>query len=232
MNTPRENYRLLFDQCILCRSKPPEAQSGFCSACTDDLPRIRQHCPRCYLQQDQPNLCRRCFNAEHRFDRAYALFDYRFPVDQLIAGAKYHDRPAHIAALAQLFCSQLPAERLNANANRLIIPMPMHPTRLRERGFNQSEILAKVIQHYSGYPLSTKLLRKIRHTPGQMTLKRNERLSNLRNSFSCEPLPCRDIILVDDVVTTGTSASEASRVLRRAGAEKIEVWSLVRTASD
>ena len=111
----------------------------------------------------------------------------------------------------------------------LLVPVPLHRSRERVRGFNQAELIASRI----GLPIATRLLRRRKNTPSQTGLTRNERKRNLAGAFEIrgEAAGCK-IILVDDVYTTGSTMNEIARTLKRAGAERVEVLTVARVASD
>lgn len=111
----------------------------------------------------------------------------------------------------------------------LLIPVPLHPQRLRERGFNQALLLAKEMSHRTGIPFRKRLLRKSRPTPPQVNLSGGEREKAVRGSFyttRSEDVKGRSILLVDDVYTTGATVNECARALLKAGAERVDVLTL------
>ncbi len=111
-----------------------------------------------------------------------------------------------------------------------ILPVPLHPSRERERGFNQAYILAKLLSRRHGVPVLKGLLRRIRPTPPQAG-KRRERIRNVRGAFRVhhpEQIRGRSILLVDDVYTTGATVNECARVLMKAGARGVWVYTLAR----
>jgi len=121
---------------------------------------------------------------------------------------------------------------INKTDGLLIIPVPLHPKRLRERGFNQSLILARHVAAFLGAELDYLSLRRIRYTPPQTGLDSNERRKNVRRAFELPDrklVKGRTIILVDDVSTTGNTLNECARVLKRAGSEKVFCLVLART---
>jgi len=111
----------------------------------------------------------------------------------------------------------------------LLIPVPLHPKRLRERGFNQSLLLVKELSHRTGIPYEKRLLQKKRQTLPQVELSGREREKEVRNSFRIikrEALLGKTILLVDDVYTTGATVNECAKVLLAAGAERIDVFTI------
>jgi ComF family protein len=134
----------------------------------------------------------------------------------------------HLAtALSRLFCEQLPG---SLPRPELIIPIPLHPRRQQERGFNQSLELSRVVATELGIKLDWRVCRRIRATPPQSGLDQRSRKKNLRASFVADDsLNGRHIVLFDDVITTGATITAASQALSRAGAARIDVWALART---
>jgi competence protein ComFC len=113
----------------------------------------------------------------------------------------------------------------------LLVPVPLHMKRLRERGFNQALLLVKELSKRTGIPYAERALKKIKDTPFQITLKKRERRKNLRRAFQVkdpEAIKGKAVMLVDDVYTTGTTVNECSRALRRAGAEGVVVLTVAR----
>jgi ComF family protein len=113
-----------------------------------------------------------------------------------------------------------------------LIPVPLHADRLRERGFNQAVELARPIARHFGLPLNLKGVRRVLPTPPQSDLSRKQRLKNIRGAFEvvqgiAQPVSGH-VVIIDDVMTTGSTADELAKVLRRAGAERVEVWVCAR----
>jgi len=112
----------------------------------------------------------------------------------------------------------------------LLVPVPLHAERIRERGFNQAIEIARIVGRRMQIPVAARAAVRYRATPPQVDLPREQRLRNLRGAFSVEiPPGIRHVALVDDVVTTGATTSELARVLKRAGAETVEAWAIART---
>jgi ComF family protein len=150
-------------------------------------------------------------------------------VDYLLKELKFH----HQLTVARLLGDWL-GEMLVHRQTPLpecIIPVPLHPARLRERGFNQALELARPIARRCNIPLVTKAVRRIRHTTPQVQLDLKARRGNVRGAFSANQMVLsRHVAVIDDVITTGNTITEVARVLRSAGVEEIEVWSCARTA--
>jgi ComF family protein len=160
--------------------------------------------------------------------KAWTLYPYLPPLQDAICLFKYRGKVSLAKPLGRLMIAAIPAS-LDAD---LVIPVPLHPTRLREREFNQSLLLADQVATHLHLPLSfTNLVRIVPSEP-QSTLSRKERMKNLRRAFAVrhpEQVAQKRILLIDDVFTTGTTVNECAKVLRKAGAEAVFVLTLART---
>jgi ComF family protein len=221
---------LLPSTCLLCGAAGT-AEQDLCAGCAADLPRNTPACPGCALPLAavQTGLCEHCRSRPQPFDRAFVPFRYRPPVDFLIRGLKFTGRLSHARLLGELFAATL-AER-NAPLPDCIIPVPLHPLRLRERGFNQALELARATGRHFGIPLLAEGLRRVRHTTPQIQLDAQRRQTNLLGAFVIgRPLIGSRVALVDDVITTASTVAECARVLRGGGATDIEIWAIGRAA--
>ncbi|MCP4598080.1 ComF family protein [Neptuniibacter sp.] len=227
MKKPIVNYRSIINQCILCRTSS-SLSSGFCQSCFDDLPWLQEHCQICALPLPASNselICANCLKKAPTFRKVTALFEYRFPIDQLISSIKYNGKAQYIGHLSRL-CEEKLA---HLNQFDCIIPIPMHRVSLFKRGFNQSELLASQLSKALGIPIDKNSLKKVRNTPKQMQLERKQRLRNQQGAFHCVKLSQRHVLLIDDVMTTGATLESASQALMAAGALTIEVLVIART---
>ena len=209
---------LLPGSCLLCASN--SASSLLCPACTADLPQLPAAlCPQCGEETTLGERCGACLKDPPAFARTIALFRYEFPVDRLIQALKY----GHQLALATWLGHRL-GDRLVAEDYDLLLPLPLHPSRLRTRGFNQSLEIARVTSKTLAIPMNPAILTRIRATPPQAELPLKERGRNVRGAFECaRDLAGKRILIVDDVMTTGSTLREAARILKLHGAGEITV---------
>jgi ComF family protein len=209
----------------------------FCRRCWDQIaPLEGPSCPRCHvpfasmaaISHSPAQLCGDCRRVPPAFTEAWALYPYIPPLQEAICLFKYKGKLGLVDWLAALMCTRLP-QSLDVD---LIMPVPLHPVRLREREFNQSLLLADRLSRHLRVPLSyTNLVRAV-PTDAQTSLTRQARLKNLRKAFlvtSPDDLQEKRILLVDDVYTTGTTVNECAKVLRRAGSGPVSVVTLART---
>ena len=223
--------------CLLCGAAGT-AGLDLCAGCLNDLPRNLAACPCCATPSSAgwTGPCARCQAQPPVFDRAFIPFRYQPPVDFLITRLKFGGRRAHARLAYARLLSDLFAAALAERGEPLpdcIVPVPLHPRRLRERGFNQSLELARAAARRFGIPLWIHGLRRVRHTAPQTQLDARQRQTNPLGAFAlAAPPPGIRIALMDDVVTTGSTVAECARVLRAGGATAIEIWAIGRTGGD
>jgi ComF family protein len=215
--------QLLPSTCLLCGGNAEE--SVLCAGCIGDLPELPDHtCPHCSEPTTHGERCGACLKDPPHFARTFALYRYDFPADRLVHALKY----GHQLALAAWFGQRL-GERIAGHAFDAIIPLPLHPNRLRERGFNQSGEIARQLQIPTKIPVDRSSLLRTRETPPQAELPLKARHKNVRGAFECRTdFTGRRILLVDDVMTTGATANECARVLRLHGAAEVSVAVVAR----
>jgi ComF family protein len=217
-------------RCALCA-----AASGpllVCAACAADLPTVTTACPVCALPAKRAALCAGCLSAPPPFAATIAALVYAFPVDRLIQRIKYGGDIALIdwaaATLAAVVRTQLDARRA-ADRPEHIVALPLSASRQRERGFNQAGEVAIRVAAATALPVSAPLER-VGGGPPQAALPWSARRRNVRGAFAVRrPVGGARIALVDDVMTTGATLAEASRVLIDAGAARVECWVVART---
>lgn len=214
---------LVPQSCLLCGA--PSGVAQLCAGCEADLPWLpRNRCAVCALPLPSGTVCGPCLRRPPRFDRVTAVFAYRFPVDALIQAFKYGGRLPLARVLGEALA------RTVARDVEAIVPMPLAPGRLAERGFNQALEIARAVARRTGLPLLPFACRKLVETPPQAALPWKERAKNVRRAFACDAnLTGRRIAVVDDVLTTGATLNELARVLRKAGAREISGWVVART---
>ncbi|MDP1534768.1 MAG: ComF family protein [Rubrivivax sp.] len=217
-------------QCEVCRSWAGER---LCSDCVSRFTPARWRCGRCALRLGaaQP-LCGQCLNEPAPQQRTVCVADYDFPWDRLIADFKFQGDVELAAVLARRLDAALTAT--NAPAPDIVLPVPLAPARLAERGYNQAWELARRVARVRALPARADVLLRPLATPHDAGLSRAQRLANLRAAFMVDPrrrdaIAGRQVALVDDVMTTGATAAEATRTLLRAGAAAVDVWVLART---
>jgi ComF family protein len=215
--------RLIAPSCLLCSGR--SAGALLCAHCSNDLPRLDQtRCDTCALPITAGTRCGACLSQMPAYDHVCAPYTYAFPVDALVQGLKYRS----LLAIAPLFGHAI-AESLDERPD-VLIPMPLAGARLRERGFNQSQEIARHLARASGIPLLAHACRRVRDTPPQTALPWKERAKNIRRAFVCDAdLGGRHVAIVDDVMTTGATLNELARNLKKAGAARVSGLVAART---
>jgi ComF family protein len=223
----RVHFALLPPHCLLC-GQSGSHRRDLCDACAADLVRNRIACPRCALPTETPApLCGECLLHEPPFATAFAPFVYASPLDQLVTRLKFGRNLAAGRVLSELWIDALRAA--SPSLPDALIPVPLHPERLRERGYNQALELARPLAKAFEIRLCDAVLVRTRATAAQSNLDAPERHRNLRGAFTIADgvLPAH-VAIVDDVMTTGATLRECARTLLRAGAERVDAWVLAR----
>lgn len=221
---------LLPQVCVVCKAK---AESHLCVGCRTKLPRINYGCVRCGRELTQNALiCGECLKHPPPFARTIAPFFYAAPIDQLIIALKFHGRLLHAKLLGELLAEHLTEYYRDHPKPELIIPMPLHKTRLQERGFNQALEIAKPIAKKLNVPLERYHCKRIKNTAAQTSLTADERRVNVKKAFAVAHTMPAHIAVIDDVITTGSTITEFCKVLRHSGAVTIDVWCCARSHRD
>jgi ComF family protein len=227
---------LLPPQCHCCEKFLEEGQRGICPDCLSEIhwiePPLCSVCGTPFVSKevgDHP--CGSCLTKRKYFTMARALGYYEGPLREAIHRWKYQGK-THLNS----FFGEWMAEGLHRYWDSaffdLLIPVPLHPQRLKERGFNQALLLVKELSRRTGIPYRKQILKKSRPTLPQVDLSGKEREKEVRGSFQVmevEAVEGKSILLVDDVYTTGATVNECSRVLLTGGAERVDVFTLAHT---
>lgn len=214
--------------CILCGAGLA-GEIDFCAGCHADLPWLGHSCPGCaspLVAAGTAVHCGRCQRRPPPFERAVAALRYEFPADRLVQSFKFEGRLSYGASLGRLL-----AECIAAGSEELpecLVPVPLHPARLAERGYNQAQELSRAVAKRLRMPIAAGLARRRRPTAMQTGLDAAARRRNVRDAFEIRGRPPRSVAIVDDVLTTASTVGELARALRAAGAARIEVWALAR----
>ena len=224
------HWPMLSSQCEVCRRW---SGARLCPSCLARFSAPLPRCGRCALAIGiAAAQCGTCLQRPPPFARCCCIADYVFPWNRLIIDFKFHRQPE----LADCLSAQLAhvVRRTAPPRVDIVVPVPLSPGRLAERGYNQAWEIARRVAKALGIKASAKLLTRVIDTPHQAALKRDERLANLRAAFvvprhQTDQLLGRRVALVDDVMTTGATAEECARTLLRAGAAAVDLWVLART---
>jgi len=217
-------------QCEVCRQW---SGSALCAECVARYTAPRPRCACCGIPLGSAaTRCGDCLRDPPPFEHTVCVADYGFPWDALIGAFKFRGRAELAGLLAARLVAAVRASALAPPA--LVLPVPLSPRRLAERGYNQAWEVARRAAATLQLPADATLLQRPLETAHQAELGRSERQRNLRTAFMADPqrrapLQGARVALVDDVMTTGATAREASAVLLRAGAAAVDLWVLART---
>jgi ComF family protein len=209
--------------CVACWARLDFLTAPLCACCG---------LPFAYAAADGA-LCGACLADPPAFDRARAAVRYDDASSGLVLALKYADRTQLARPMARLMARAVPA----ADSSLVVVPVPLHPRRLRQRLFNQAVLLARPLARHWRATLLPDALERRRDTPPTRGLSRAARLRNVAGAIALSPraagrLAGRDVLLVDDVMTTGATVDACARQLRRAGARNIDVVTFARVAHD
>jgi len=213
--------------CVLCNQYHRD-HVAVCSACLELLSPIGIACKYCALPLLDAEflVCGHCCLKKPHYDRAIAAYHFEEPLRTLLHEFKYHEGLYLCSFFATLIMRSIPQDALKTQC---LIPIPMHPNRLRQRGFNQSAELVKQLSYRLKLPYDISHCKKTINTAPQASLTAKQRQRNLRHAFHAEPLPYQHITLVDDLLTTGSTVNELANVLKQRGIERVDVWCCART---
>lgn len=206
--------------CDRCFASAPPLEPPWCDRCGLPFAGLAGNAVEC------PN----CRGADLNFERARSAVRFRGVVRRAIHGLKYHGELFWIPALEAWFLAGA-ARHLEGEGVEVVVPVPLHAVRERERGLNQAALLARALARARGFPFEPRALERTRPTETQTHLDREERQRNLRGAFCVRrprAIAGRRVLLVDDVLTTGSTLGECAATLRRAGAEPSLALTLAR----
>ncbi len=215
---------------MLCDARG-EHPVALCAACLADLPWLTTTCFQCAqpLPVAMPQ-CGACLNLRPAFHRTLALFAYDELIAHCVSAFKFHGRLAY-GKLWGILMSRAIARVYQADSlPRCILPMPLHPDRLKTRGYNQALELSLPIARYLQLPLYKTACQRIKATlPQSQSTSSKKRLKNVKNAFVVRASLPAHVAIVDDVITTGATAHALSDALRKAGVQRVDVWCCART---
>lgn len=231
-------------RCSICekflwenRAKKEQQELLFCKPCFDGFSKIASPlCPICGRpfgsEVDEDHLCEDCLRKRPYYTAMRAPYLYEGGIMEAIHQFKYA-RKSHLGTSLGLLLNSFARKWLDKADGYLMMPVPLHPKRLRERNFNQSLLLARYAAPLLGTELDFLSLKRIRYTQPQTGLKSNDRRRNVRGAFEIvdrKVVKGRTILLVDDVTTTGNTLNECARTLKRAGSKEVFCLTLARTS--
>lgn len=224
------------NHCAVCHAPSRGPAERLCDDCRARFVTERPRCAGCALALPEAvDVCGGCLRAPPPWTVAVAACDYGYPWRGLIGALKFREAIDLAACLAERLGDAV--VRQAAPCPDVLLPVPLSATRLRARGYNQALLVARPLGRRLGVPVDPHGLVRVGDPPPQASLPRAERLANLRGAFAIDPQHAarwrgRAVAIVDDVMTTGATAAELTRLLRAAGAASVQVWVVARTPRD
>jgi len=216
-------------RCILCQKTLNQAIE-ICPDCYRSLPHNESCCPACALplpdELRNAVICGRCVRQAPAFDYAYSLFRYESSVIGLVHQLKFGERISHARSIGEMLYSTLCQ---SGESPDCLLPVPLHDSRLRQRGFNQSLEISRVIAKKSGIAVEYDAVVRHRSTSAQTGLDAKQRKKNIKGAFSViNKLDYEHVLIVDDVMTTGATVNELARLLKKNGVMRVGVMTIAR----
>lgn len=221
---------LLFARyCYLCNASRPH-HYPFCRHCIRQLTLTANHCLQCGIQLNQMRICGQCLYHSPFYNYCLPTFHYQDQVKDLIIQLKYHHKLYLAGPLALQMFHKLRKhyQQLEHNWPKAIMAVPLHTKKLKQRGFNQSLLLANALADLTNISNDSQLLIKTKPTQDQATLPLSERKTNVKNAYLIKTQVPSHIALIDDVMTSGETVNQIAKCLKKHGAHQVDVWCLAR----
>ena len=230
-----DGLALLGQDCIFCLGN--RAPNGYCAACYAELPFIERGCILCASLLPPSSaawqeMCVSCQRKPPPLDHAFSPLRYTAPARRALHALKFQSKLHYARPLGDLWLNILdnPILKLKDCAPDLLLPVPLHPLKLRQRGFNPSYELARPLAKRLRLALRTDLAQRVKNTAPQLNLDFAARRRNLKAAFEVETKKIKgnNVLILDDVITSSATVNELARTLRAAGAKQVAAWSLMR----
>jgi ComF family protein len=221
---------LLGSRCVVCSGQGAGHGLDICPSCYRHLPWNLSACRRCGIPVPRgADICSDCRDSSSPIAMVRAPWTYEPPINHLIHQLKFHGSLASGRLLGSLLARTLQRTGVHADA---LIPTPLHPRRLRERGYNQAMELGQPVARQLGIPLQPAWVRRGRHTDAQASLGRLQRARNMIGAFTSDArLQGKRVALIDDVATTLATAEAMAACLHEAGCTRVELWVVARAST-
>ncbi len=233
MDSPRFSIPQAFKlpiYCALCKQQHRHPHA-VCEHCHRLLEPLHHSCYHCALPLPSSDflICGLCIKEKPAVDHAIAAYRFEEPLRRLLHAFKYQEGLYLCSYLAHLLLDKLDDFD---KKTQCLIPVPLHPLRLKQRGFNQAALLAQYLGRQLKIPCDLKRCSKQHNTPAQAQLSANERRKNLHNAFHCPTLPYQHVTLIDDLLTTGSTVNELAKTLKQKGVQRVDVWACAKAVLD
>ncbi len=216
--------------CIIC-GEVTDSDLGVCEPCVSELPLLKNHCRLCAETLPlSENLCGRCLTATFHNLNTMAMFYYATPIDRLIRDLKFGSNLMVAKALGKMLAKYL-LSCFRKEKPEVIVPIPLHSSRLKQRGYNQALEISIYVSKALEIPLDKFSITRVKNTQAQAQLGAKDRRHNVRGAFRVSAgFAYRHVALVDDVITTGSTAMELAKTLVGCGVTKIDLWCCAKSS--
>lgn len=219
--------------CYLCQSSIEASTASvdlICEDCHQDLAHLANCCDVCSqpLTTNQSLTCGQCLQHTPLFTRTVAAYHYEPPISDFITQLKFNGKREALSFMCDDLHKRIKLSYRQQALPQLLIPVPLHPRKLRQRGFNQANLIAKRLAKSLSVKVNNRIASRVRNTSPQVDLDATQRIKNLRGAFAISPSPIAHVAIIDDVMTTGTTVSELAQSLIRSGTKRVDVWCLAR----
>lgn len=196
------------------------------------MPKIERCCQQCGIPfngRQSHAVCGQCIKSPPAFDYTISLFHYQMPIDFMVTQLKFQQKLCYAAIFGHLLLNYKHEEVLQEQKPNALLPVPLHDKRLVKRGFNQSLEISKPLSKAMNIPILRDYVKRSKDTLMQTNLSVVERRKNVKGCFEMiKPLNMKHVVIIDDVLTTGSTCNELAIILKKAGVEKVGVWSIAR----
>lgn len=213
--------------CFLC-NQPGHNGLDLCNICHEGFTPLSICCDSCgiSMKTKESQVCGRCLANPPHYNKITTLFEYQEDIKKLVLPLKFNAKVSAARTIGTLMANHFSKHVEMPDA---LLAVPLHKKRLRERGFNQSELIAEHLHQKLNIPLLQQFCTRTRNTVSQTSLKAAERRKNLNRAFHCDNHQgINSIAVIDDVVTTGSTANEIAKTLKKAGVKHVEIWAFAR----
>lgn len=217
--------RLLPSHCALCNSV---SKITTCEPCIHDLPWVKHRCQSCGQGTHAPIVrCKACQSQPGQVYPRFAPLFYEGTIKKLMWQFKFGDALHLARTFAELLEYAYPMHEAQPE---LFLPVPLHPKRMRERGFNQSIQIAKILKQNMGIPYDWRAIERLKYTEPQHLLSQQKRKVNLKEVFHItRPIHASHVAIIDDVITTGETSKVLADLLRQSGVPQVSIWAVAQT---
>lgn len=217
----------LFNRCIICNKTSP---CSICWLCFCLLPWAEHYCQKCLTALPRTGLCGQCQTKVSKFQMGVIAFYYQSPIAEILHKLKYQNGLEYASAIAHSLAVSLFTQFDSTTKPEIIIPIPLHQNRLKQRGYNQVAEIVKYLSPIIEIPICWDALERIKDTHAQVGLSEAKRRKNISNAFAIKnPLETKSVLLVDDVITSGSTMVSAAQCLKSANIDNIIVAAIAKT---